>query len=223
MLLENVFYDSEWYIFYPHFGKHKDNEHFHIYVPATDQAGKQRYRDRIKNNVGAGNRHFSAKSFKNGLAQAIQYGSKEGTDPTTKGEFVQQWIDDSPPWVPGAATRKRKRPSTAIDIDGEEIELGVQLNKYNIIPFAASFYKKNRFKHKSWRKTILAMIESNKYRWTFTEELGNFCEPFWLMQIDPDYKNAEVCSRLLLGFDFTNPVSINVDDMKDEEGQNGVS
>lgn len=207
-LVKKVFYDVDWYIAYPHFGKHGDNEHYHIFVVATDKSGRQRYRDRVKACLGSGNKFVSAKPFKNGIEHAIQYGSKEGTDPTTKGD-VQEWIDNSPPWVPGAATRKRKRPTTAIDIDGEEIELGVQLNPYNIEPFAAAFYKKNRLTHKSWRLTIHAMIATNKYRWNFKEKIDEWVEAFWLQRIGGDPDGLERLTHFLCGHDFKKPKSIN--------------
>lgn len=94
-LHDKVLFDLEWYISYPHTGKNRSNEHYHVFF----QSGiTERLRKRIKDNFGSGNKQFSFKSFKNGLASGIQYGSKEGTRPYYVGDECPEWILSAPPW-----------------------------------------------------------------------------------------------------------------------------
>lgn len=199
-----MFFDVAWYICYPHFGKHGDNEHFHIFVPATDGKGRDRIRKRVKDNFGAGNKFVSVVGNKNGITQAIQYGSKEGTEPTTRGD-VQSWIDNAPPWIPGAVTqKKRKRNRTHEDSDGE-YEVGITVNKYNISDLAARFYKRKKLSfpyEQAWRKTVTAMIASGKFSWYFQERVDPFHELNFLILVGLDTPE-KFCDRLL-GCDLSN-------------------
>lgn len=210
-MIDKVFYDAEWYICYPHFGKHGDNEHFHIFSPATDKSGHERLRKRVKDSFGTGNKYVSVKSCKNGISCAIQYGSREGTQPTIRGD-VQQWIDDAPAWIPGASDKKkRKRNVTHEDSDGEW-ESGIRVNMYNLVDVAVRYYKRKRLSfpaRSAWRSTINAMVASGKFSWHFKEKLEGFYEDAFLVGVNlsapEDYTNR------LLGFDFTDGNDINVD------------
>lgn len=123
LLQLECFKKAKWYLCYPHTGKHGDNEHFHIAVPDGDKNYRARFRDSIKSAFGSGNQFFSAKSHKNGIAQFIQYASREGTDPHTQGNVVD-WINNAPAWVPAQLItgKKRKLPGDLIDHDGENFE-----------------------------------------------------------------------------------------------------
>lgn len=205
MMLDKVFFDQEWYICYPHNGKNGDNEHFHIFCPATDNAGRERIRKRVKDHFGAGNKFISLKSCQNGIAQAIQYGSKEGTDPITRGD-VQSWIDNAPAWIPGGcATKKRKRNRTHYDSDGEW-EAPIRVNEFNIEDIAVRFYKRKKLQYPAktaWRKTIIDMAASQKFSFKFKGKLDGIYELNFLNQLGLDA--PEAIANALLGYDFTGP------------------
>lgn len=94
-LHENVLFDLDWYISYPHTGKNRNNEHYHVFF---EHGITERIRKRIKTHYGDGNKQFSFKSFKNGLTSGIQYGSKEGTTPYIVGPHCNEWIACAPKW-----------------------------------------------------------------------------------------------------------------------------
>lgn len=174
-VIEHVLFDAEWYFLYPHFGKNGDNEHVHIALPWTTEQHRDTLRKRIANSVGAVDRKLGTKHFKNGVSKAIQYMSRENTEPVTRGDAVSQWIADAPAWVPGQfggkiAARKRRR--IAEDSEGE-FDLNTIINMYNVVGQAVRFYKRNKFEHLNFRKTLLAMIQSNKYTWHFTHPLDD--------------------------------------------------
>lgn len=105
--------DSEQpYVAYPHTGNNGDNPHYHITV-VTDDVKKtsERLRNRLKRNY-TGNAQYSIKSMDNGILQAIQYMSKEGTDPIHEGDGTAGWIADAPEWVHKVQSvlKSRKRP-----------------------------------------------------------------------------------------------------------------
>lgn len=210
MIIQEIFYDLPWYICYPHTGKNGDNEHYHIFTPELDHNRRNLYRTRITRSVGSGNKYLSIKSCKNGLAQAIQYGSKEGTQPITRGD-VQQWIDDAPPWIPGASTAPRKRKRRIYeDPDGEQHMLGIVVNKYNIVQIAARYYKKcNKdgwSNGAAWRNTLCAMLRSNDFDFQFTEKLDGMYELFFRQAIGLDTPERAV--EGLIGIDLKIPSSI---------------
>lgn len=104
------------FIAYPHSGKDGTNPHFHICIPTTaPQQDVARIRQRL-NRKFKGNQEYSLKSCVNGLLAAIQYMSREGTDPIFKGDDVAVWIESAPKWedkVPSFQTtldKKRKNP-----------------------------------------------------------------------------------------------------------------
>lgn len=158
-----VFKEAEWYIAYPHFGRHKDNEHFHIAVAAGDKAYKQRFADSISRAIGTGNEHYASKSYKNGIGEAIKYFAKERTEPITKGD-VAGWIANAPVWDPtGPPNKKRKLPADFVDHDGDGFQQQVKLNHTNIVQYAANFYKKKKSTHESFRLTLVDMSVTGRY------------------------------------------------------------
>jgi len=128
------FQDCEWYIAYPHVGKFKSNEHFHIFLPAVDRKDVERYRRRMKIMGLTGNAKFSIKFMENVLKHGIQYASKEGTMPLMKGALVEEWITDAPEWE--ETTKKRK-------FDPKQDENGIKLTANNLLR-RAFFYRKDK-------------------------------------------------------------------------------
>lgn len=97
-LEKEVFSNYEWYISYPHSGKTKKNEHFHVFLPYGDKASIERLRRALKRFGISGNKCVSIKPMENGVAFAIKYGSREKTQPHFKGDGVSEWIADAPEW-----------------------------------------------------------------------------------------------------------------------------
>lgn len=118
-LVEKVLYDMPWYIGYPHKGRGGQNEHFHVFFGDDGPRYRDRIRKRVKDHFGDGNRNFCLKLGENGIAQAIQYGSKEGTIPFVFGDFVGEWIDNAPEWehrnLGQINTNLGKRPLRNVD------------------------------------------------------------------------------------------------------------
>lgn len=191
ILALECFKKAEWYICYPHTGKHGDNEHFHIAVPAGRGDDKQirahngKFRDAIKGLIGSGNKFFSAKSHKNGIAQFIQYASREGTQPTFTGDGVSKWIQDAPVWVPPELVtgKKRKLPGDLIDHDGDNFEAQIRITYANITQYAVRYYKKNKLEHRSLERTISAMAATHRYLWDIHEKLDTYHSNMFKMDI----------------------------------------
>lgn len=160
-----------WYICYPHTGKGGQNEHFHILIPGnpTSKAECQRIRDVIKRTFGARKCQYTVKHPKDNLLKAITYCSHEQTEPATKGD-VQKWIDDAPAWVEPteyeksatASGRKRKLHQFA-DLDGELIDLGITVNRNNVVSLAMRHYRIHKLEHLSFQQTLRSMIQSRRY------------------------------------------------------------
>lgn len=187
--LEALFTEEAWYIGFPHMGKNKDNPHFHVFFKYYNDAGIAQYRRKFRTAFGIGNRFFSVKRCKNGIASAITYGSKEGTDAVTKGP-VDEWIANAPPWVPGVNPRKRKRNTTLVDPDGDEFDGGVRVNKYNLVAFAYQFWKKNMKQHKvdyNLDDVFKQMLKSQQYSFHFTEKFTSFHFSEFRSLVDPDH------------------------------------
>lgn len=164
-VIDCVCKDVDWYIIFPHFGKNGDNEHFHVFAPDLDKAGKQCLRRRIASHFGSGNAHFIVESRKDGIGKAIQYGSREGTDPTSHGAGVLQWIADAPPWVPGGVKRRRVR--TFEDDQGNVHVLARLLNVYNVLPIMVIHFRLYRAqinRRPYFAATIKHMIRSGRYQ-----------------------------------------------------------
>lgn len=186
-VLDHVLYDEEWYILYPHFGKNGDNEHIHVAIKWESDAHRDKIRKRIAGALGAVDRKLGTKHYKNGVAQAIQYMSRENTDPVTRGDGVSEWIADAPAWVPGQFTgkimraNKRKR-RVAEDSDGE-FDLGVVITRYNVVGHAVRWYKRNKMTNQNFRQTLLEMIKSKIFTWQFSEPLCDIFTYDFLSQI----------------------------------------
>lgn len=207
-MLELVFKEVPWYICYPHLGKNGDNPHCHVFVDKFDKSFRERLRQRITRHFGTGNPVFSIKCFKNGLARAIQYGSKEGSDPVSHGEQCEQWIAEAPVWIPGAVNKQRKRKVRVYEDSDGEYELGLIVNKYNFIQIAARWYKrkKGEIAEPLWRNTIRSMMRSGKFDWQFSERLDEYQEIWFNLAINPE--TSEEAVSALIGMDFKNPNSI---------------
>lgn len=105
-LRDKVLHGSD-YVAYPHLGAHRNNAHFHVFVPST--SGKklaERLRKRIKDNYpDLGNQFYSVKLNNNGMLCAIQYGSKEGTEPICSSDDMRLLVSRAPEWVPQGGQR----------------------------------------------------------------------------------------------------------------------
>ena len=98
-LFDVCFFDTEWYISFPHLGKNGNNPHFHVLMPAISAKAVGPIRQRIQRAGYSGNKQFSIKFMQNGLQLGIQYCSREGIMPSHSGPTCQKWIDGSPAWL----------------------------------------------------------------------------------------------------------------------------
>lgn len=178
---------EKWYIIYLH-NDERHKFHLHAICPERDPNGIKRYRNAIRKVVGNNSGNYSFKSRQNGVLQGIQYCGHENTEPITKGD-VKQWIDDAPAWVEyrSTTTGKRKRNTMLTDIDGEEFDAGIPVNKYNLVVYAFQFWKKNsRDKTVGLDDIYKQMFKTGKYNWFFTEQFSSFHFAHFRMLIDPD-------------------------------------
>jgi len=155
LIAREVINDSEWYISYPHYGKNRDNEHFHVFLPGG-RTESEKYRNRAKKLGYSGNKHVSIKCHENGLSCAIQYGSRENTEPFAKGDNVQEWIENAPKWVQvdkASMLGKRGR------VDPE----GIKLTSVNHLRLAWEYRKKQRFPNDTLPGVIASMLDAGYY------------------------------------------------------------
>lgn len=133
-----VLFDSPWYISYPHFGKNKNNEHYHVFVPGGKKDAT-RYRERCKSHAYSGNKHLSIKCLENSILQAISYGAREGTEPITRGPHTRCWIRWAPEWQ-NARLYENLNPTTG---PGEkrkrEDEEGIRVTQRNFMRLAFNY------------------------------------------------------------------------------------
>jgi len=95
----SILHDTDHYVAYPHSGKTNENPHWHLFIGANNLRDAERYRKRVKTEFGTGNANFSLKFLHNGMLSAIQYGSREKTQPMVGGAGTQ-WVASAPAWVP---------------------------------------------------------------------------------------------------------------------------
>lgn len=141
VLEEEIFSKYGWYISFPHFGKSGNNEHFHVFVPGSTRKDVDKLRGRIKKLNLFGNKCVSIKCMQNGLAQAIQYGSREDTQPHYKGDGVREWIANAPKWA-DAKLREQLNPGTGERRKREDPE-GIAVTQRNFMRLCWEFRKNN--------------------------------------------------------------------------------
>ena len=95
---EEILFDEDIYVAYPHNGKNGNNPHFHVFVPG-DKPKSDKLRNRLKKSSFSGNKQYSLKCMQNGILRAITYGSREGTEAITRGEQASDWITAAPKWI----------------------------------------------------------------------------------------------------------------------------
>lgn len=96
-----VLQDGVEYIAYPHTGSKTHVEHFHIFVPTDDSKKVDMYRKRVQrafSDMEGGNKLVSVKFMQNFIINAVTYGSKEGTQPYTRGAWTDDVIAKAPAW-----------------------------------------------------------------------------------------------------------------------------
>lgn len=99
----DILQDGVEYIAYPHIGTKTHVEHFHIFIPTDDSKKVDMYRKRVSrafSDLEPGNKLVSAKFMQNYLVNAVTYGSKEGTEPYTRGDWTADLIQKAPAWEP---------------------------------------------------------------------------------------------------------------------------
>lgn len=97
----DVLLDGVEYIAYPHVGSKTHVEHFHIFIPTDDSKRVDMYRKRVHRafpDLSGGNKLVSAKFMQNFISNAVTYGSKEGTQPYTRGDWTAKLIETAPAW-----------------------------------------------------------------------------------------------------------------------------
>lgn len=149
----SVFDGVPWYISYPHKGVKTHKEHFHVLVPGSTNADRERFRKRVKNVGLVGNECVSVKLYDNGVTSGITYAAHEKTVPFTFGD-VQSWIDSAPVWVPKSRLtgKKRKLPDT----------MGIALNPTNVLHYAYEYHTVNKLVGTDLL-AVLSIMESDGY------------------------------------------------------------
>ena len=88
------------YLAWPHFGKHKNNPHFHVLLPAELEKSRETYRKRCKKLLGvSGQRELAVKFLTNGILAGITYCKKEGTPAYLSDPSDQALVDAATPWI----------------------------------------------------------------------------------------------------------------------------
>lgn len=160
--IEPLLKDLEWYISYPHTGKNGTNPHYHIFVPGTDRKDAEKWRKRFKNYGYSGNKQLSVKLMENGLLQALQYGSKEGTTPITHGNSSDEWVASAPKWCHANLKENLNRQPNKRKRD-ESLDGMLKLTAHNVIYQAFKYRQKNELKSKELPDTILHMLDSQEF------------------------------------------------------------
>lgn len=138
-VVDVVFKDEEWMILYPHIGKKTEKEHVHVFIPGG-VGDTEKYRKRLKRHGFDGNRDYSVKSCKNGILQAIQYGSKEGTEPVLRGLHVHDWVASAPKWV----EPKQRNMYEYVEREPKRIKFdpeGIKVTLHNFLRLAFEYSK----------------------------------------------------------------------------------
>lgn len=162
--------DAEWYISYPHFGKKKDNEHFHIFLSGCTNADRERYRKRFKKRGFSGNQHLSIKLCENGVTNAITYGAREGTIPFTKGDQCTKWIAGAPKWVEQRATVKKRKADDFIELTCK-----------NLLKVCFEFHQQEELKTTDLACTMELMLNRGTY--IMSPTLMRQGAPIWMLDI----------------------------------------
>lgn len=163
-----VFSKFEWYISFPHKGIHRNNEHFHVFVPQLypdDIPSRTTWieciRKRFKVRLALkGNGSYSLKCCSNGLDKAIQYGSREGTTAFTNCDQATQWCKDAPAWVDlkEAVSTAPKETSSPKSKKRRGNEFGIPITCVNILHLAWTYRKMKMPTTNSLKEVVLRML-----------------------------------------------------------------
>lgn len=189
-VVQDIFKDCV-YALVKHIGEQSEGEHFHVFVDVGKEDRnkvRKKLSERIKTAFPgrAGNGLYAfrpANECNNGILCAIQYGSHPPTqesDWTFSCDCVRAWYDAAPAWVdnPKTALKHRNACEHNVLLDGEPVTLGIRVNGHNVSRYAAHFYKKNKFTHCSFKKTLMSMRSMPRYNFTglFRDRLNEFHE-----------------------------------------------
>lgn len=168
-LLDKLQY--EWYISFPHLGKNGTNPHFHVFLPYTELDAGASDIERKKHHKAqadavrwglrkrfdrSGNEFSCIKCCNNGLAKAIQYGSRENTTPITKGANATQWVLNAPKWL---NARLKENMSTEKDADGKQKRPdGVRITCENVLRLAFRYRQDHNMRTNDLWEVMLHML-----------------------------------------------------------------
>jgi len=163
LIEDKVLFGVPVYIAYPHSGKEGENEHFHICVPMAEKNDKMiaRFRKRVNDAFRGvkGNKIVAAKFMTNGVDKAIQYMSKEKTEPIYLGDDCEAWIAASPVWTVQTTMEK------FLDKDDEITHKtrDWQLNYNNLIPQAVAHRNRCRLETTKLKEIVRHMMKTTKW------------------------------------------------------------
>lgn len=160
--VQNCLHDFD-YIVFPHVGTATRKEHFHFFIPYEfEHHGTiaDRIRKRFRDGLGlAGNGNFSIKSMSNGMWNAVQYGSKEGTVAFVSDDAMRCFVDAAPSWVSAPQTGQRLLPLAKEERSAKDW----QLTYTNLVTQAVMHARKHALTC-SLKFVVKHMIETTKWR-----------------------------------------------------------
>lgn len=171
-----------------HVGSGGENPHFHIFTPGCKKDSNT-LRQRISRGFGAGNEVSAISVRNNGILKALQYGKHEvNASWSFSCDCAREWFDKSPAWDDGYPNRdlkRRKVSENIVELDGEEIVIGIRMSSFNVSRFAANFYKKHNMQHGSLRMTLKEMRKDERYNFTplYQDRVNLFTEADFLERL----------------------------------------
>lgn len=158
-------YDYD-YVAYPHKGSATGKQHFHVFIPLEFEQHRvhsDRIRKRLKTSLGlSGNGDLSLKSMSNGLWQAVQYGSKEGTAAFVSDDVMRLFVDAAPKWDPSKESR-RVDYSVKSTLKEDRSEKDWQLSYTNLVTQAV-IHARKRALAGSLKAVVKDMLQTTKWR-----------------------------------------------------------
>lgn len=149
---------SEWCIYMHGGGTSTITEHFHICIVGT--AG-ERYRKRLRDTFGGGNKVYTVKQFDGELRGFVFYCAHEGTTPIYQGS---QWSDIIESVNQEGCYKKRKIDHHFQPKEKRVLDRDWQLTYSNIVAQAVLYQRKYMKGEKSLKRVIKHMIEHTKWR-----------------------------------------------------------
>lgn len=148
------------YVAFPHSGTKTEKEHWHVLIPVSGTPNDKNVRNVIDRHLGLrGNKQYSLKLMKNGIASGIAYGKHDQRKPPKCSADLESLLASTP----AIAVQRQTRQEEFMKTDVKKVR-DWQLTYSNLVAQAVNHYHTNHMSGVSLKDTIKHMCMTTKWR-----------------------------------------------------------